>query len=1034
MNSRKTQRRDNLAFSLPPQRQKLLVILFLIVVAFAEPAVGTVNRVAEREYFISEIERLRGEEKNAADGNDYKRAAVASAEVLKLTRRISSVKSATYAQALDEHASNLYWDKKFADAERFSAQAWKLRRHILGKGHVDTLDSMWFHAGIVWDLGRYDQAIRLYQAELPLRRKLLGDNHDRTIYGYNWLASQLNILGRVADAVPLAAEIVKIRGAHYGEAHSTTIQALYGQGYLLSRIQRYDEADLLYAKGLRLRRTISRDDMSQLDAELEAYVSVLNHNDRASVAEPYLAELVALRRSTLLANDPKRVRALHDYGKLLLQLNRDAEAVPILTEALRLNREVNGENHLYTRENLGDLADAYASLERYEAAEKLYAERLRIAREQEDWQLIAIIEDNARFLFGQNRFEAAEPLYAEALNMRIALGKKEAQRDLATIWRAQDLAAVQLLQPTRRIAAIRAARFAVDGARVRYVDLLGSDIERENSKRFEEGAVLSVSDNLFLDAAWFASQADRADIQALRSEAFVAIQELSAGITSRAVAVAAGRRYAATVDASDLLSRRNKLAEERITLSRDIYEADGEIGDAAARRRQQLSRRNDALDREREATKRALLAKAPQYFSIISQPALDLAEARALLRPDEVAVVIEPWRHGTHIMGVSREGLIWHRTDLNEKKIGEMVSLLRRGLEVEPSGRTAATFDLETAHRLYVALIAPIVSSLSGKSYVYIVAGGALAGLPLGTLVTKPPAPGASANDLETLRRTRWLADSDDRVLVQLPSLQSLAYLRRFNNRTFATTGGGRRTRLAAYGNPLTRPIKLGKLLVDVTTARAQGTGATAQRIMDPAILRRLPPLPETANELKKVGELLHAPSSDIYLGKAMTERAIRRQQLAAVQVLHFATHGLTAKESGIVGEPGLVFSQPHTPTIVDDGYLAASEVLALDLKAIEWVILSACNTAAPAGGNSQAGLSGLASAFFYAGSPSLLVSHWSVHDDIAADLTVGAIEYMTKGLSRGEAIREALRDIRAAPDKAHPSIWGAYSLVGEAR
>jgi hypothetical protein len=56
---------------------------------------------------------------------------------------------------------------------------------------------------------------------------------------------------------------------------------------------------------------------------------------------------------------------------------------------------------------------------------------------------------------------------------------------------------------------------------------------------------------------------------------------------------------------------------------------------------------------------------------------------------------------------------------------------------------------------------------------------------------------------------------------------------------------------------------------------------------------------------------------------------------------------------------------------------LSASEVAALELDA-DWVILSACNTAA-GGARGAESLSGLARAFIYAGTRALLVSHWAV-------------------------------------------------------
>jgi CHAT domain len=72
--------------------------------------------------------------------------------------------------------------------------------------------------------------------------------------------------------------------------------------------------------------------------------------------------------------------------------------------------------------------------------------------------------------------------------------------------------------------------------------------------------------------------------------------------------------------------------------------------------------------------------------------------------------------------------------------------------------------------------------------------------------------------------------------------------------------------------------------------------------------------------------------------------------------------------------EPGLLLTPPQMGTEVDDGYLSASEIAGLKLDA-DWVILSACNTAAGEAKGAEA-LSGLARAFFYAGARALLVSH----------------------------------------------------------
>src|SRR5262249_9485342 len=122
-------------------------------------------------------------------------------------------------------------------------------------------------------------------------------------------------------------------------------------------------------------------------------------------------------------------------------------------------------------------------------------------------------------------------------------------------------------------------------------------------------------------------------------------------------------------------------------------------------------------------------------------------------------------------------------------------------------------------------------------------------------------------------------------------------------------------------------------------------------------------------------------------------------------------------------------------PSALDDGLLTASEVAELKLNA-DWVVLSACNTAAGDKPGAEA-LSGLARAFFYAGARAVLVTHWSADSDTTARLMTSMFEAMnaTPKLGRAEGLRQA-RLIHLADTKnpwhAHPAYWGPFSLVGE--
>ena len=117
-----------------------------------------------------------------------------------------------------------------------------------------------------------------------------------------------------------------------------------------------------------------------------------------------------------------------------------------------------------------------------------------------------------------------------------------------------------------------------------------------------------------------------------------------------------------------------------------------------------------------------------------------------------------------------------------------------------------------------------------------------------------------------------------------------------------------------------------------------------------------------------------------------------------------------------------------------DDGLLTASEVAQLELDA-DWVVLSACNTAAGDKGDAEA-LSGLARAFFYAKARALLVSHWPVNSDAAVKLTTRAFAELSANpqIGRAEALRRSMAELitKGAPHEAHPAYWAPFVLVGE--
>jgi hypothetical protein len=176
---------------------------------------------------------------------------------------------------------------------------------------------------------------------------------------------------------------------------------------------------------------------------------------------------------------------------------------------------------------------------------------------------------------------------------------------------------------------------------------------------------------------------------------------------------------------------------------------------------------------------------------------------------------------------------------------------------------------------------------------------------------------------------------------------------------------------------------------------------------LDRVRLAEVPPLPDTAVELRAVAKTLGAPLSDILAGmRAKQPSIMRRLPITASSISPpMGLWRVTSKGSA----SGRCFCRcQRSQAISDDGLLTASEVAQLKLNA-DWVVLSACNTAA--GDKPAQALSGLARAFFYAGARALLVSHWKVDSQAAVRLATGTFGNLRSDpkIGRAEALRRPI-------------------------
>jgi CHAT domain-containing protein len=134
----------------------------------------------------------------------------------------------------------------------------------------------------------------------------------------------------------------------------------------------------------------------------------------------------------------------------------------------------------------------------------------------------------------------------------------------------------------------------------------------------------------------------------------------------------------------------------------------------------------------------------------------------------------------------------------------------------------------------------------------------------------------------------------------------------------------------------------------------------------------------------------------------------------------------------------GLALAGANESKQPGDGILTAEEIASLHLDGLEWVVLSACDTAL---GEIHAGegVFGLRRAFQLAGARTVIMSLWQV-DDSTTRLWMEELyrARFLRGATTSDAIRAATLSVlasrRAAHLGTHPLYWAGFLAVGEWR
>jgi CHAT domain-containing protein len=463
---------------------------------------------------------------------------------------------------------------------------------------------------------------------------------------------------------------------------------------------------------------------------------------------------------------------------------------------------------------------------------------------------------------------------------------------------------------------------------------------------------------------------------------------------------------------------------------------------------------------ERKTLQQQIKQQFPAYANLIDPKPPTVDDIRASLRPGEALISFYFGQDKSFVWAVPKDGNVaFAEVPETAVQLAASVHRLRQALEPEVIlVSDIPPFDVGLAYQLYSALLKPVESGWQTAKNLIVVTNGALGELPLDILPTAPSEVDLEAKPLFAgYRSVPWLARTH--AVTVIPSASALITLREL------PPGSPSREKLIGFGDPYFNTQEAteaeGEESASATrlasSSEADPGAAAVTRgaplklraspdveDVDKAELAMLPRLPDTRAELIAVARALGVdPDKSLYLGKAANEQNVETLDLSHYRIVAFATHGLVPGDIDGLTQPALALTAPEVAGVKGDGLLTMDKILALKLDA-DWVVLSACNTAAGAGAGAEAA-SGLGSAFFYAGTRALLVTNWAVQSTSARELTTDIFRRQSTDphLSRGEALQQAMMALMDGPGEvdasgktlytyAHPLFWGPFSVIGD--
>ena len=917
----------------------------------------------------------------------YEEAIWLGTKAMDIRREVLGENHPDYAMSLSSLALYNFYLSNYAEAIRLGTEATLIQKKTLGEDNIDYATSLDNLALYNTALGNYTEAIRLCSEALLIRKKVLGENHPHYATSLSNLAGYKYNVGNYAESIRLETEATRISKEKLGENHPDYATSLNNLALYNSCLGNYAEAIRLCSEAMRIQKEVLGENhpayASSLNSLATYNASLGNYTESIRLG----TEAMRIRKEVLGENHPDYATSLVNLAGYNLDLGNYIEAIRLGTEAIHIQKKVLGNNHIAYTVSLNTLANSNFDLGNYAEAIRLGTEAMRIRKE----------------VLGENHPDYALSLYNLAVCYSL-LGNYAEALQLCT----------DALHIQKKILGENHPNYAI------YLNELAVCYFYSNNKEEAVSLYRNISNlytNLVLTTFADLTTTEQAMFWNKYNNYFNNI------LPQRAYTLADDSLYISAYNG--VLLSKGLLLNAEMEMKKLLQESGDsaimELYDAMRMNKMILNKQlekpikerfldTDSLQRLINRQEQDLVQRSKVYGDYTRNLRIDCQDVQGKLGKEDMALEFLSFpMEGDSVMYaaiVVKPGMAYP----------EMIPLFK-----EKQLKQIPFYAYYSTPELYLLVWQPLEELLKGVKNVYFAPAGELYNIAIETLPDTD---------------STWVSDRFN--LYRLSSTRQLALIQKTYDNNDARIYGGLK-----YDTDLTQLIKdnLQYEAKNETLARSFEDGFIADSLRLRSGAEELPGTRIEAENIKRSLDAAHV-ENELFTDTVGTEASFKAMSGQQIRALHIATHGFywtkwetrrqedwdflmlgdnhnpKYTEDKSLTRSGLLMAGANNalmgieiPENVDNGILTAKEIAGLDLRGMDMVVLSACQTGL--GEITGEGVFGLQRGFKKAGAKSLLMSLWKVDDNATQMLMTQFYANLIAGMDKYNALRDAQRVVR---------------------